>query len=110
MKRLKSYGEWAFVLVATDGIGKCFCQYFTRHGLNVILVGRRKEKIDDLAAALLAEYQIDTKVVPQDLTEENACENLIAAVKGLDIGAFNYVQLITRWENTGRFLMRKFKK
>lgn len=79
------------ILGATDGIGKCFCQYFAREGLNVILVGRRKEKLDDLAAALRAEYGISTKVVPQDLTEEGAFENLVSAVEELNIRIFNYV-------------------
>lgn len=91
MNKLTNYGKWAFVLGATDGIGKCFCQYFAQNQLNVVLVGRRKEKMDALAAELRAQYKVGTKVVQQDLTADDAFENLVASVDSVDIGIFNYV-------------------
>lgn len=87
----EKYGQWAFVLGATDGIGKAFCKYFAKSKMDVILVGRRVEKLKELAAQLEEDYNIKTIVLPQDLSTDNAAELLIEKVSNLDIGILNYV-------------------
>lgn len=91
MKKLTEYGQWAITLGATDGIGKAFCEFFAQNGMNVVLVGRRKELLEQLAQELSTKYGVKTLPVAQDLMAADAPEQIYAQTKDLDIGIFNYV-------------------
>lgn len=43
----KSYGEWAVVTGATDGIGKAMAQKFLKQGMKVLVVGRTPSKLEE---------------------------------------------------------------
>ena len=66
-KNLKrSYGEWAVVTGATDGIGKAMAFEPAKKGMSVMLVSRTKDKLDAVKSELLAKYpnvQCKTEVV-----------------------------------------------
>lgn len=87
----QKYGQWAFVLGAIDGIGKEFAVCFAKARVDCILVGRRAEKLQELAGMLEKTYGIKTNVIPADLAKDDAAENLIRQVKDLDVGILNYV-------------------
>ena len=42
----KSYGEWAVVTGATDGIGKAIAFELARKGMSVLLIGRSADKLE----------------------------------------------------------------
>jgi len=50
----QKYGDksWAVVTGASDGIGRGFCEELAKDGLNICLVSRTKEKLDQVAAYL----------------------------------------------------------
>lgn len=87
----EKYGQWGIVLGATEGIGKANAFELARRGMDVILVGRRKEALEILASEINAETGREIKVLPQDLSEYDAAEKLIEATKDLDMGLINYV-------------------
>lgn len=99
----EKYGQWALVLGATEGVGKAGAIEFARRGMDVILVGRREEKLAELAAAIKQETQREAMVVKQDLSLPDAPEALIAKCKDLDIGIVNYVACLhtlgAYWKN-----------
>lgn len=65
---------------ASSGIGKAYAERFAKAGYKVILVSRRQEKLEEVAAKLKREYKAETVVIPCDLSEEYAacrlCEEL----------------------------------
>lgn len=80
------YGDYALITGASSGIGKEFAEQLAAKGLNLVLVARRKEKLDDLALKLETKNKIKVKSVALDLLEEKAIETLISETKDLNIG------------------------
>ena len=87
MDSLKRYGTTALVTGASSGIGKSYARAIAKDGLNLVLVARRKNLLDELAAELKAEYGIQVHTIAQDLTEMSAAEKVYDNVQqaGLEI-------------------------
>ena len=57
MKNLKeTYGDWALITGASSGIGEVFSRKLAAAGMNVVLVARRKERLDKIAKELSDEH------------------------------------------------------
>lgn len=52
MNLREKYGEWGIVLGATEGVGKAFCEKLAQGGMNVVMVGRREEKLKELGESI----------------------------------------------------------
>ncbi len=52
MSRIQKYGPWAVITGASDGIGRAIASRAAAEGLNVVLVARSEQKLEELAAAL----------------------------------------------------------
>ena len=77
------YGPWAVIAGASDGVGAAFAEHLASHGINVVLVARRKPLLDELAAKLA----VETRVVVLDLSEPSAIDDLVAATADLEVGS-----------------------
>jgi uncharacterized protein len=87
MKDLQAaYGRYAVVTGASSGIGAEFARQLAAAGLNGILVARRKDRLEDLAAQLTREYGTTNEVVALDLLAEGAVDRLSERVSDLDVG------------------------
>jgi hypothetical protein len=87
MKNLRdAYGQWAIVAGASSGMGAEFARQLAHSGLNLVLVARRKEKLQDLADQLHAEYGTASELVGLDLGSEGAVQELLGRTAHLDIG------------------------
>ena len=80
------YGPWALVTGASSGIGAEFVRQIASRGLNVILVARRKDRMDDLARSVETGYGIATRVLDIDLLAPDAVACVQQGAAGLDIG------------------------
>lgn len=80
------YGPWALVTGASEGIGAAFAETLARRNFGVVLVARRRSKLDELAARLASLNGGRTRVVDVDLAQAGAGEAIEDAVDGLDIG------------------------
>lgn len=81
-KPIKSAGSFALVTGASSGIGEVFARTLSAKGYRVILVARRKERLEKLAAELPG-----AQVLPADLTlpaDLVAVERRIASEPRLD--------------------------
>lgn len=64
----KAYGSWAVVTGATDGIGKSFSIKLAARGLNIVLISRNNEKLENLASYLHDTYDVKTRIISADFT------------------------------------------
>ena len=61
---------------ASSGIGREFACRYAKLGFRLILTARRRERLDQLAAELLAKYNTFCRVLPADLARESECTRL----------------------------------
>jgi short-subunit dehydrogenase len=57
-------------------------------GLNLVLVARRREVLDDLAQHLKRVHRIEARPLALDLSENSAMARLAAATEAIDVGLF----------------------
>lgn len=72
---------------ASSGIGAAYARAIARRGHTPILVARRAERLEALAAAIKAAHGIEAPVVPLDLLSADAAERLEATLtaRGLTV-------------------------
>jgi uncharacterized protein len=77
----------ALVTGASAGIGSAIARELARRGHGLVLVARRKEKLDELASELSAEYGIRAEAIGSDLSKAASRQRLPARVEslGLDV-------------------------
>lgn len=70
-------GKTALVTGATSGIGEAVARQFAEMGVHLIITGRRKERLQKLAATLREEHNVTITVAAFDITDRTACEKFI---------------------------------
>jgi short-subunit dehydrogenase len=84
------YGPWALVAGASEGLGAAFSSELAARGLNLVLIARRPEALDRLAADLRARNGVDVRTAAIDLGRADLTESVRTATAGLDIGLLVY--------------------
>lgn len=70
----------AVITGATSGIGKAFSEYYASQGYNLLITGRRKNVLLDVALRLEADYAVSIEVVFADLSKSEEVSSLIQVV------------------------------
>lgn len=80
-------GQTTLITGASAGIGTEFARQIAQRGSHVILVARRQERLDKLAAELTAAHGIEATVIPLDLSLPAAGQTLAEEVarRGLTV-------------------------
>lgn len=73
--------KWCLITGASAGIGVEFATQFAALGANLILVARRKERLEALAEQLRKSFAIEVDVLPMDLAKADAAETIFHTVK-----------------------------
>lgn len=68
----------ALITGATSGIGKATAQLFAQHGLNLILCGRREDRLQELQQELAARVRVHTLTF--DVRDRTAVEKAIGSL------------------------------
>ena len=83
---VERYGPWALVLGASEGLGSAFVETLAAHGLNIVLVSRRQQQLDEVAAGVRAISGVETRTLAIDLELPDAVTSIADAVSDIDIG------------------------
>ena len=86
----KRYGEgsWALITGSTDGIGKAFAIALAKRGFNIVIFGRKEEKLKTVGDLLTSSYGVKVKAIQADFavcTKPEFFENIYKQTEGLDI-------------------------
>ncbi|MBC8330012.1 MAG: SDR family oxidoreductase [Planctomycetes bacterium] len=82
----EKYGPWAVVSGASAGLGACFARDLAARGLNLVLVARRADRLEELGRELEAGFGVETLAVPLDLCQDGFAGRLVEAVGGREVG------------------------
>ncbi|TQQ80209.1 SDR family oxidoreductase [Halonotius roseus] len=72
-------GQTAIITGASSGIGAATCRALAAEGAAVVLAARSEDRLRKLADEIEADHAVDTLVVPTDIREESAVDDLIEA-------------------------------
>ncbi len=78
----------ACITGASSGIGAAFATKFAGQGYDLILTGRRKQRLDALADALSKNHNIDAEIIIAELSDDGQVDLLLSKVrtaKGLEV-------------------------
>ena len=78
-----------FITGATSGFGKAAAEKFAAHGYDLILNGRRTDRLQDLCNSLETKYNVAAMILPFDVREEKAVFDAISSLpaewKNIDV-------------------------
>lgn len=69
--------KWAIITGATSGIGEATAYAFGESGCNLILTGRRQQRLDEIANTLRSGYDIEVKIAAFDIRDADACRSMV---------------------------------
>lgn len=69
--------SWALVTGASTGLGKEFCEFFAKDRINLIIIARSKEKLNEFANSLKDKFKIQVEVCAYDLSLQANVEEVI---------------------------------
>ena len=84
------YGPVALVAGASSGLGAEFARQLAARGLSLLLLARRSELLDGLAAEIRAAHAVEVRTAAVDLGAPELLERVRAASAGLDVGLVVY--------------------
>lgn len=84
------YGPWAVIVGASNGVGEAYARLVAELGINVVLLARRQNLLDEVAGAISADFGVETRVLSVDLTSANAADDILGVTADLDVGTLMY--------------------
>ncbi|CAL0325085.1 unnamed protein product [Lupinus luteus] len=83
------YGSWALVTGATDGIGKAFAYQLAQRGLNLVLISRSCQKLENVAGEIKEKHpHTKIKLIQIDFSGDISAglRRIVEVIQDLDLG------------------------
>jgi len=78
-------GKWALITGATSGFGKATADLFAKEGCNLIITGRRTEKLEAISNVLKEKYGVQVLSYCFDVRELNKCVEMANDLESREI-------------------------
>jgi short-subunit dehydrogenase len=90
MSLKQKYGTTALVAGASEGIGAAFATYLAEEGMDLVLIARRIQPLQELADSLQNRYKINVTAIQCDLSDTNATQYIEDEMNGREISLIVY--------------------
>lgn len=90
MKFKDKYGQTALIAGASEGLGAAFANALAAQGLDIVLVARRKELLEEKASEIRKRYPVNVKAIVCDLGKADALEAVRIQLKEVEIDVLVY--------------------
>ena len=71
----------AVITGASAGLGLCFAKKLAEYGFDLVLIARRKDRLQDIATRLESEHSIQCEIIPADLALDEDIEKVADRIK-----------------------------
>lgn len=78
MNRLKN--KWILITGATSGIGKASAEVFAESGANLILTGRRDDRLKSIQKNLQEQHSVEVQIFCFDVRDRDACKKCVDSI------------------------------
>lgn len=82
----ENFGSWAVITGASSGIGMEMAKIVAKIGINIVLVARDEDRLKLVQKDIEKNFNVKTKVVITNLSNNIEIENLIKQCEDLDVG------------------------
>jgi short-subunit dehydrogenase len=86
---LNRYGPWALVIGGSEGVGAAFARLLAADGFKLVLVARKPEPLEELAAELRG-AGAEVRVLSADLSKADVLDRVRAVTDDIDVGLLIY--------------------
>ena len=84
------YGAWAVVAGASEGLGAAFAVDLAGRGMNLVLIARRGEVMEEVAEKIRADQGVEVRCLARDLADPDTVGAVSEALDGQDLGVLVY--------------------
>ena len=89
MSKLDKFGEWknpgkVFITGASSGIGASYAKAFAENGFDLVLLARRKDRLQALANLLESDCSIHCEIITADLSEKEDIKKAANHIRQID--------------------------
>lgn len=99
----------ALITGASSGIGLEFAHIFAKNGHDLVLIARSEDKLTELAKKIESSYSVKVKVLPKDLSDKNAPQEIFDELQRENIEV-EYLVNNAGFGGYGRFYETDWKK
>ena len=86
----QKYGHTAMIAGASEGIGAAFAEYLAREGMDLVLIARRLQPLQQLADSLENKYKVQVICISCDLSGADAGQQIEEKMQGHEINILVY--------------------
>ena len=87
---VRRYGAWATVAGASEGLGAAFAAGLAARGMNLLLLARRADRLDEVARRIREERGVEVRCLSIDVADPGVARALTDAAADLEIGVLVY--------------------
>jgi short-subunit dehydrogenase len=84
------YGPWAVIPGGSEGIGPVLAEELAKVGINSVLIARKPEPLEQVAADIRARYGVEIRTLALDLTAPDMLERVRAVTDDIEVGLLAY--------------------